>query len=155
MYNGNERRSTNSGRRTSDKDFCAEHHIIQEDRKEHRGLMCNKIADLKKDYLKDIDEVKYKMDKLEKNVHHKADVDLLNSKANSSDLRGLMKFMSVMVGICCIVIAGQALWLKSDISHITDTFVEQIKKLSSIEGDIGKINLRLTQIEIAHQERGK
>ena len=166
MYNGVERRQLDSGRRVGDRDFCAEHHIIQEDRKDHRAVVCGKIASLKEDYLRDVEEVKENMTDLEKNVQRKADVEMLHTKANIADLKGLIKFMSCMVGLCGIIIGGQALWLKSDISNIgsliqrvnvriTETVndrvasdVEQIKKLSTIESELSKVNWRLDHLEV-------
>jgi hypothetical protein len=166
MYNGDERRHLDSGRRSSDRAFCAEHHIIQDERKDNRALVCGKIANLKEDHIREVKEVKETMAELEKNVQRKADIEVLHTKANIADLKGLMKFMSVMLGVCCLVIAGQALWLKSDISainssiqgvhrRITETVNDSITrdekqagKLSVIENDISKITWRLDHLEV-------
>jgi hypothetical protein len=128
---------------------CAVHDLIQDETKEHRETVCSKISNLKSDYLRDIDEVKSQM----------------NGKASHSDVRGLMKLVSVLVAICCLIVAGQAIWLKSDISGITSsiqrlniritetvndrvkTDMEQSAKLETIDGKLGTINWRLTELE--------
>lgn len=129
-------------RRRDFKPKCALCDIIQSSTKEHREVVCAKIA-----------EVKVNMEK----------------KANHSDLRGAMKTIAILVGICIAVVAGQAVWLKSDISGITSSIqrlniritetvndrvasdVQQLQKLGTIEGQLCNIGWRLTQIEEAHK----
>lgn len=93
MYNGEERRHLNSGRRTSDRDFCAEHHIIQEDKKEHRNMVCNKIKTLREETNTDISRV----DEEIKNVHRKVETikDLMIGK---------YWFRIVISGVCAAIL---------------------------------------------------
>jgi hypothetical protein len=141
-WDGNTERRKHERRADWCDGVCAQHEIIQNGTKEHRQIVCNKIA-----------EVKVAMEQ----------------KANNSDLRGLMKFVSVLVAICCLIVAGQAIWLKSDISSIMSsiqrlnvrvtestaerikTDIEQTHQLDTISGILGTINWRLTELEANHK----
>jgi hypothetical protein len=173
-WDGHERRvSTDDGRegRRQADWHCSEHFIIQEATKDHRVTVCGKIANLKIDSEKDLAALKAHHDKDLNEV--KTDMD---KKADKSDIRGMIRLVSVLVAICCAIVAGQAIWLKSDISKVSSevaaiapsiqrvnvrisesmndrikTDFEQTQKLESIAGQIGTVNWRLTQIEESHK----
>jgi hypothetical protein len=125
---------------------CSQHEVIQNGTKEHRQIVCAKIAEVKVD---------------------------MEKKANHSDLRGLMRLISILITICCLIIAGQAIWLKSDISGVTSSIqrlnvritetvndrvasdVLQLQKLGTIEGQLSTINWRLTELEAQHKPENK
>jgi hypothetical protein len=138
----NERRIADEPRRKDDRHVCPLHDILQEDTEKHRDMVCKKIA----------------------------------SKADGSEVKGLAKLIMILVSICCIVIAGQAIWLRSDsakldvkLEHgfstihrrISETVNKiednnkiriendsaQTRQLSEIQGQLGTITWRLTQIE--------
>lgn len=93
MYNGIERRHPDSGRRTSDRDFCAEHHMIQEDKKEHRNIVCGKIKTLREETIADISRVDGEI----KNVDRKIETikDLMIGK---------YWFRVVISGVCAAIL---------------------------------------------------
>lgn len=97
--------------------------------------------------------------------HRKMILDQIKEKANSSDLRGLTKLVAILITICCIVVAGQAVWLRTDISSLANSThrlnvrlteatdervridIEQTKVLEHISGQLGTVDWRLTEIE--------
>jgi len=48
-WNGHERRDHSPGRRSEDRGVCPEHYIIQDGTKDHRQLVCGKIAGIKQE----------------------------------------------------------------------------------------------------------
>jgi hypothetical protein len=95
-------------------------------------------------------------------------------KADNSELRGLFKLVSVLVGICCLVVGGGFYWLRSDIDtgfstvhrRITETQIKidqnakeriendniQIQQASKLIGQMETINWRLSQLEEANKQ---
>ena len=137
-----ERRKADEPRRKDDRHVCPLHDLVQSETADHRKIVCDKIA----------------------------------MKADGSEVRGLTKLITILVSICCIIIAGQAIWLRSDSEkldkkidegfstihrRITDTNksieehanvrvendAAQMQQLSAIQGQLGTINWRLTDIE--------
>jgi chromosome segregation ATPase len=89
-------------------------------------------------------------------VKTKADKEIVQEKT-----AGIMKTLTILVGICCLIVAGQALWLKADIKEIksetqtihrriteTDANREALKdKLTDLQWSINAVGNRLTQVE--------
>ena len=154
------------GRRAADW-HCGDHVVIQESTREHRAIVCGKITSLKQDSEKDLASLR---------EYHDADLEDIKveiaKKADGKDLRGMLKLVSILIGICCAVVAGQAVWLKSDIGTVTAaiqrlnirvtegandrmvTDIEQTKKLESISGQLGTITWRLTELEETQKKGG-
>ena len=100
-----------------------------------------------------IDSLKSSIETIAKS---KADKDLLQEKASS-----IMKTLSILVGIFCLIVAGQAIWLRSDIKEIkvetqtihrriteTDTNREALKdKLTDLQWSLNSISNRLETVE--------
>lgn len=164
-WDGRERRADHDdmhGRRNPDDRHCADHAVKWEyhdkDATEHRTLVCGKIAKLETEHNSEMTELK-------RDMKEKASVLDVEKKANQSDLKGMVKLVSVLIIICSAIVAGQAVWLKSDLSgvsasiqrlniRITETVndrvasdIQQLQKLSSIEGQLHTIDWRITQIE--------
>ena len=145
-WDGHNDRRINERRKDWPCGVCAEHEIIQNGTKEHRSIVCAKIAEVK---------------------------DTVRNKADIKDLRGAMKTIAILVGICIAVVAGQAVWLKSDIAHIgnivqrvnvriTETVndrismdIKQTQQLGAIEGQLSTINWRIGQLEESHKPVNK
>lgn len=90
-------------------------------------------------------------------------------KADTSELRGIFKLVSVLVGICCLVVGGGFYWLRSDLDtgfstvhrRITETQTKidqnskdriesdsiQIQQATKLIGQMETINWRLGQLE--------
>lgn len=122
-------------------------------------------------------EVKYnhrkEMTELKRDMREKASVLEVEKKASNSDLKGMVRLVSVLIILCSTIVAGQAIWLKSDISgmvasiqrlniRITETVndriasdVQQLQKLGTIEGEIKTIGWRMTQLEDAARKEPK
>ena len=142
-----ERRTAEEPRRKDDRHVCPVHDLIQNDTADHRDMVCKKIA----------------------------------AKADGSEVRGLARLIVLLVSICCIVIAGQAIWLRADSEkldkkiddgfttihrRITDTTrsidehakiridgdTAQMRQLADIQGQLGVMSWRLTQIEDANKK---
>jgi hypothetical protein len=171
MYTGVERRheemNGRSGRRSADW-HCGDHDLIQDTTKEHRVLVCSKISNLKEDIEKDISELKSHIDR---------DMETtrlgIEKKADGKDLRGMIKMVSILIVICCAIVAGQAVWLKNDIGVVSTaiqrlnirvtestndrmkTDFEQSQKLESISGQINVVSWRLSAIEDSHKTEVK
>lgn len=171
VWDGIERRQTQrdgmEGRRVGDY-HCPDHHMIQESTKEHRQIVCGKIRTVKADAEHDLEELK---------KYHDSDLaevkTELGTKADIKDLRGLVKFVGLMVTICCIVVGGIAMWLRSDITNgfsdvgtkiqrlnqrVTEGVdervkmdIEQTKQLENISGEMRVVSWRLSQLEDAHK----
>lgn len=141
-----ERRTADEPRRKDDRHVCPLHDLIQTETDDHRKLVCDKIA----------------------------------KKADGTEVRGLSKLIAILVSICCIVIAGQAIWLRSDSAKLDDKIDngfatihrritetnksiedhakirsendnQQMQKLADIQGQLGTMTWRLTQIEDVHK----
>ena len=142
------------GRRQGDV-HCPDHAIIQESTKEHRTIVCGKIRTVKEDSEKDLAALK---------AYHDQDMEDLRLGING-DLRGMMRFVSVLMTIAVLVIGGQALWLRSDISDVGNKIqrlnqrvsegvearvkmdLEQTRHLDGISGKLDTMNWRLTVLE--------
>jgi hypothetical protein len=181
-WDGHERRiplpDGREGRRPADK-HCSEHFIIQEATKDHRVTVCGKISNLKNDSERDLANLKEYHDKDLEEI--KLDIA---KKADFKDLKGMLKLVSILIVICCAIVAGQAVWLKTDstsnrdmLKHEIDnvansvqrlnirvttstaermaTDMEQTKALGEIAGELKTTNWRLTQIEEAHKPNNK
>ena len=157
-WDGTERRQAQGegkeGRRAGDY-HCPDHAIIQESTKEHRSIVCGKIRTVKEDSEKDLSALR---------AYHDQDVEDLKLAINS-DLRGMMKFVTVLMTIAVLVIGGQALWLRSDISDVGNKIqrlnqrvsegvearvkmdIEQTHHLDGISGKLDTMNWRLTVLE--------
>lgn len=158
IWDGTERRHVQrdgqDGRRAGDY-HCPDHAIIQESTKEHRSIVCGKIRTLKEDAEKDLSALR---------AYHDQDMEDVKLSINK-DLRGMMKFITVLMTIATLVIGGQALWLRSDISDVgvkvqrlnqrmsesidsrVQMDLEQTRKLESIGGKLDTMNWRLTVLE--------
>jgi hypothetical protein len=149
-----EHRDGHDGRREGDW-HCPDHATIQENTKEHRNIVCGKIRTIKEDAEKDLTALR---------AYHDQDVEDLKMGING-DLRGMMRFVSVLMTIAILVIGGQALWLRSDISDVgakiqrlnqrvsegvedrVKTDMEQTRKLGDISGKLDTMSWRLTVLE--------
>lgn len=171
VWDGTERRREQiggkDGRRRGDY-HCPEHHVIQESTKEHRNIVCSKIQTIKADAERDLDALK---------SYHDTDLvevkNELQTKATTNDLRGIMRFISVLMTIAVLVIAGQAMWLRSDISEVSSKInrlnqrvtegvdarvrmdLEQTKQLDDISGELRVVSWRLSQLEEAKKANNK
>lgn len=106
--------------------------------KSYRSLTCQKLTEIKT------------------LIEKKADKEIVEAKTS-----GIIKLLTVLVGICCIIVAGQAIWLKSDIGEIktetktihkriseTDTDREALKdKMNDIQWSINALTSRLFNVE--------
>jgi hypothetical protein len=100
VYNGTERRTSDSGRRTSDRDFCAVHHFLQDESKERREVMCNKIKSLKTEHDADILRLDGDIDKVDKRIETIYDkIDTFKDL-----IIGKYWFRIVIGGICACLI---------------------------------------------------
>ena len=155
------------GRRAADW-HCGDHVVIQESTKEHRAIVCGKITSLKQDSEKDLASLK---------EYHDADLEDIKleiaKKADQKDLRGMIKMVSILIVICCAIVAGQAVWLKADIGTVTSsiqrlnirlteatndriaTDINQTQKLEAISGQINVVSWRLSAIEDQHKNEKK
>ena len=144
-----ERRNADEPRRKDDRHVCPLHDLVQSETADHRKLVCDKIA----------------------------------LKADGSEVKGLTKLITILVSICCIIIAGQAIWLRADSQKLdekidngfatihrriteTNKSIEenakfrvendtaQMQQLSAIQGQLGTINWRLTEIESKDKSNG-
>ena len=138
-WNGHERRE-HERRNNWPCGVCAEHDVIQNGTKEHREIVCGKIAEVKKS---------------------------MEQKADNKDLKGAMKVITILVGVCIAVVAGQAVWLKTDIMNVgsmvqrvnvritekendrVTTEIARTQQLGEIQGELKNINWRITKIEEA------
>lgn len=138
---------------------CPVHDVIQNETKEHREMVCGKIA----------------------------------KKADVSQVKSILWIVSVLITICCLVVAGGLAWLKVDMAHIkqdaiqavkeTDIKIEkgfretkdttgnlhrriseyaaireegqkaQTKELEEIKGELKGFNWRMLQLEDQHKKR--
>ena len=155
-WDGRERRQQREdgreGRRPTDW-HCGDHHTIQDNTKEHRAIVCNKISDIKINHEMDLKELK----------------TMIEQKATTSDLKGIMRLIGVLITILIVVVGGAMAWLKSDLGVVTTsiqrlnvrvtesmndriaTDMEQTRALETITGQLGTINWRLTEIESRHK----
>jgi hypothetical protein len=161
-WDGTERRSEQrdgrEGRREGDW-HCPDHAVIQESTREHRSIVCGKIKTIKDDAEKDLAALR---------VYHDKDVEDLKLGING-DLRGMLRFVSVLMTIAVLVIGGQALWLRSDISDVGSkiqrlnqrvtesvdsritTDLEQTRLIENIAGEIKMVSYRMGVLEEAHK----
>jgi hypothetical protein len=161
-WDGKERRTEHidghDGRREGDW-HCPDHHEIQRNTKEHRTIVCGKIKTVKEDTEKDLAALK---------SYHDKDVEDLKLGING-DLRGMLRFVSVLMTIAVLVIGGQALWLRSDISDVGSkiqrlnqrvtesvdsritTDLEQTRLIENIAGEIKMVSYRMGVLEEAHK----
>ena len=149
-----EQRDGREGRREGDW-HCPDHAMIQEHTKEHRSIVCGKIKTVKEDAEKDLSALR---------AYHDQDMEDLQLGINK-DLRGMMKFVTVLMTVAVLVIGGQALWLRSDISDVGNKIqrlnqrvsegvesrvkmdLEQTRHLDGIGGKLDTMNWRLTVLE--------
>jgi hypothetical protein len=68
MYTGRERRHSDTGRRGEDRDVCAMHHLLQDESKERRDIVCNKIKSLKTEHDADMLRLDGDLDKVDKKL---------------------------------------------------------------------------------------
>jgi hypothetical protein len=100
--------------------------------------------------------------------------DKIKEKASNSEVKALSKLIAILVSLCCLIVAGQAIWLRSDISKTEKTIADgfatlhrriseganeriandtlQNKQLGEISREIGIINYRLMAIEEVHKK---
>jgi hypothetical protein len=91
---------------------CPMHDLIQEETKEHRDLVCKKIA----------------------------------GKADVGQVKNILYIVSALITICCLVVAGQAVWLKSDMKDIRVEAIEAVKRTDAkIESGFGTLHRRITE----------
>lgn len=157
-WDGKERRREQAegreGRRAGDY-HCPDHAVIQESSREHRTIVCGKIKTVKEDTEKDLSALR---------AYHDQDMEDLKLGING-ELRGMMRFVSVLISIAVLIIAGQAMWLRSDISDVgakiqrlnqrvsegvddrVKTDHEQTKQLGEISGKLDTMSWRLTVLE--------
>jgi hypothetical protein len=174
-WDGKERRKESpipykEGRREGDV-HCPDHALIQENAKEHRVVVCGKIAAIKTDAEKDLAECK---------ARHDADLSCvqseMNKKADSKELKSVSRLVSIMISLAIIAIGAQAVWLKGDNRELRDamradimdigskiqrlnqrvsesvdervrTDMEQTKHLGEISGKLDTVSWRLTVLE--------
>jgi hypothetical protein len=73
---------------------CPVHDIIQNETKEHREMVCGKIA----------------------------------KKADVSQVRSILWMVSVLITICCLVVAGGLAWLKIDMASIKQDAIHAVRE---------------------------
>ena len=73
---------------------CPVHFQDREETKEHREMVCKKIA----------------------------------GKADVGQVKSVLYVVSILITICCLVVAGQAWWLKSDIHDVKVEAVKAVEK---------------------------
>lgn len=147
MYNGTERRHLDSGRRKEDRDFCAVHHILQDEKKESRSVVCGKINALKADHEADAK----RMDGEIEQVRNKIDAIYEKIDTFKDLIVGKYWFRIVVGGLCAaiIYIGFQQNWAFKEILENQKEFsiqlhtvemtqsvmVEKVKKLEERKGD--------------------
>ena len=187
-WDGTERRTIQAGGREGRRPHdwhCGDHHMIQDSTKEHRAIVCSKIANLKSDSESDLEKLKEyhdkdmsdlksymeeKADAIKEDVSQKADLVEVHKKADIHEMHGVLRLIKILIGICTLIVAGQAIWLKGDISTVSSgiqrlnvrvsesmnnriqTDLEQTKTLETITGQLGLVNYRLQQLEESHKE---
>ena len=170
-WDGPERRKSvadgRDGRRLSDW-HCGDHHAIQDATREHRGIVCNKIKNLKEDSEKDVYELK---------AYHDKDMETIKvelaDKAEKSDFKSMIMTVKILVVLCCAIVSGTAVWLKADLGTVASSIqrlnirlteatndrvnsdFDQSQKLESISGQINVIGWRLSAIEDSHKNEVK
>jgi hypothetical protein len=180
-WDGRERRETvedREGRRRGDQ-RCPDHHLLwrqhdeekanfKTDSEKAQGLTCKKIAALEAYHIRDLNEVKADMDK----------------KADKDDLKPIVASVRNLIVIGCLVVSGimtgALAWMKidqsdmkNDISAIAPSIqrvnqrisetvservavdLEQTRKLESIDGKLGTVSWRLSQLEDSHKTANK
>jgi hypothetical protein len=172
-WDGHERRTPKNdlqGRRDPDDRHCADHHVMWEyhdrEKDDHRTAVCGAINKLEQEHRCDMEELNLE-------IKSKADAIDVEKKADSKDLRGLMITIKILIGLCCLIVAGQAVWLKTDIANVSTlvqrvniritetvndrvaTDIEQTKKLGYIEGELKTISWRMSQLENVHNPVNK
>lgn len=93
----------------------------------------------------------------------------IEKKADTGELKGLKLFVGSMVTVCCLIVGGIALWLRSDIGKVegnlarvhqriseqTDQRVSGVEKvnssLSEIKTSLDVVNYRLGRLEDEHK----
>lgn len=108
MYQETERRFAGEGRRSNDRDFCAVHHLLQDEKKESRDLVCSKIRSLKLDFEDDIKRMDSDLRETEKKI------DRLDLKID--DFKNLIvgkywfRFVIGLIGIAIVYVGYQQHW---------------------------------------------
>jgi hypothetical protein len=150
MYTGSERRHPDSGIRTSDRDFCALHHVLQEEKKESRDLVCGKIKSLKTEHDMDILRVDGDIDKVDKKL------DQIYSKIDTfKDLIVGKYWFRIIIGGLCVAmsyIGYQQNWAFSKILSNQQEFSIQ---LNVVENNQIVITEKVRQLEEAHHSQIK
>lgn len=119
------------GRRETDW-HCHEHHIIQETTREHRAQVCLKLKGLKADTENDITEIKQTM----------------AQKATQDEIKGLAKLISVLVGICCLVMAGMGGWLLMGMRDVkTDAIAAVHSTNEKLDSGFSTMHRRITETQ--------
>jgi hypothetical protein len=97
--------------------------------------------------------------------HREMVCNKIKTKADAKELRGVIRLVAILVTITCVVVAGQAVWLRQDISrvdyriervhqrvsdNITDrerSDFEQNRQLSTINTSIQTLSIRISGLE--------
>jgi hypothetical protein len=143
MYAGQERRHAFGGRRSSDNEFCALHHILQDEKKEAKDLVCGKIKSLKTDHEEDI----RRLDK---------DIDTIDKKTD--ELKDLVvgkywfRFVIGLIGVAIVYIGYQQNWAFNKIlSNQTDFSIQ----LNVVENNQITIKEKVRMLEESHHLTSK
>src|SRR5512139_3408066 len=70
----------------------------------------------------------------------------IDSKADRGELHGMKTFVTVLVTITCLVIAGQAIWLRSDIASVKSEAIQAaIKTDATIHDGFATLHRRVSE----------
>jgi hypothetical protein len=147
MYAGQERRHAFGGRRSSDNEFCALHHILQDEKKEAKDLVCGKIKSLKTDHEEDIRRLDKDIDRVDKKVD-----DELKEFKNMIVGKYWFRFIIGLIGIAIVYIGYQQSWAFNKIlSNQTDFSIQ----LNVVENNQIIIKEKVRMLEESHHLTSK
>jgi hypothetical protein len=85
-------------------------------------------------------------DKAETEKHREMVCKKIAGKADVGQVKNILYIVSTLITICCLVVAGQAIWLKSDIHDVKVEAVKAVEKTDSkIDAGIQTIHGRISE----------
>jgi hypothetical protein len=155
-----DRRHAEVGRRMEDNNFCPVHFTLQDEKKDHRELVCGKIAEIKRNAAHEVE----KLETENKIIHAK--IDEINR-----NMIGKYWFRIIIGGLCAVMIyygtqqnihLERILINQKDFSvllnNIENTQIKVVDKLAIYEKEIDLLNKRqdfLRDMNIKQHEKEK